>query len=269
MIGLINQLWDLSVAGGSLVSSFGFSAVISHLGWDSLERFFIGATNSSLFKVNLYRKREEVGYGWTEAVGGGARGEVTVVPDQANYNSNQPITALHLSKHSNTLLIGTQDSAIQILALPSLLPTRIINPAPSNSSQSSHPTFITTITRTNSTNSHPQLISDSNTSIPPRPLLSAGLGRVIRSAEWATNGGQQGRTSLIALPGNPDLRQILNLARDRVNQADPSLVPVKVDQGGASLLEEELSRVRAQLAKAVSLNEAMWQKVVQAGLEQS
>ena len=267
-------MWDLSLPGGSLVSSFQFESVVNHLGWDSLERFFIGATNDSVQKVNLYRKSQQIGYDWTETLGGGGRGDVSLVTDQTRYNSRQTITALHLSKYSQTVVIGTDQSAIQILALPSLLPTRIINPQPTSPSAASYPTFLATTTRPSSTDSHSRLSSDSNPSTGELVLLSSGLGRVIRSPEWATNGGQKGRTSQLKLSTTQDLRRLISLPGAGVGVAvDPvesSRKEVGVDPGGAVVgLEEELGRVRAQLAKAVSLNEAMWQKVVHAGLEQS
>jgi len=182
--------------------------------------------------------------------------------------SSEVISAVHLTDDSRMIIIGTEQSAIQILGLPSLLPTRIINPPPTTT----HPgpiSFIHTLTRSILDKLERPLYSDSGSTKLERALLSGGIGRVIRPIEWAQNGGNGGRKVELNLGSNQDVRQLLDPLSPFLNRAEPTLALRGAARsiGRETELEEELGRVRAQLAKAVGLNEAIWKKVVDGGLK--
>ena len=86
-------MWDLSIPGGVVVSTFAFASPLTHLAWDKLERFFFAVTTkdktSTLSKVNLYQKRNEIGYELDQVVGGGGRGDVQLATDATEYKLNK------------------------------------------------------------------------------------------------------------------------------------------------------------------------------------
>ncbi len=161
------------------------------------------------------------------------------------------------------MIVGTERSAVHVLALPSLQQSRIINPPPTNNNQGPI-TFLATLLRPSSDFLEAGFQSESGPSPLERPLMSGGMGRVVRGPEWAQSGGHQGRKAAVKVGSTADVRELLSRAG-----AETQSVRVGSDSGGGreSELAEELAKVRAQLAKAVGLNEAMWNKVVQAGLD--
>jgi hypothetical protein len=92
------QIWDISTSPPLLLSTFSFPTPVSHIAWDSLERFFFAAgpspnsssfaaaangapapptTGSRVVRVNLYKKKkDEFGMEAVEQVAGLGRGEV-------------------------------------------------------------------------------------------------------------------------------------------------------------------------------------------------
>lgn len=92
------QIWDISTSPASLLSTFSFPHPVTHIAFDSLERYFFAAGPASVLassaatsastadapapgsrvvRVNLYRQRkDEYGIEVAEPVGGGGRGEV-------------------------------------------------------------------------------------------------------------------------------------------------------------------------------------------------
>ena len=100
------QIWDFSTSTPTLLSTFSFPSPVSHIAWDPLERFFFAAGpvpptapgnegsaengkkfgGSRVMRVDLFkRRRDEMGYEMTEAVGGGGRGEIDTVVDAKEY----------------------------------------------------------------------------------------------------------------------------------------------------------------------------------------
>lgn len=95
------QIWDLSTATPSLLSTFSFASPVSHVAWDPLERFFFAACSepqvatpakkdesvgTKVMKISLYRKKkDEYGYEMSEAIGGGGRGEVETAVESGTY----------------------------------------------------------------------------------------------------------------------------------------------------------------------------------------
>lgn len=100
------KVWDLSTAAPSLLSTFSFPAPVTHVAWDTLERFFfavcpipgaapvsgnpsaaVATAGSKVIRVALYAKtKDDFGHDMTEAVGGGGRGEVESVSEGTSYS---------------------------------------------------------------------------------------------------------------------------------------------------------------------------------------
>lgn len=211
----------------------------------------------------------------------GEAGVLILMIDQ----SDSTITAMHLSAHSPLLLLGTAASSVHVLALPSLLPTRIIPPPPTTTTPGAI-TFLTTIVRP------PDLGalaggsgsggagSASTGVLPPRPVFVTGqMGRTVRSQnEWG-RGGEGGRLVelRIAQGSRTDIEDLIGMAVGGTESARMALArertvvsPITQEATGATdraqrvaQLEQEVLKLRADLGRAVQLNESMWKKIVE------
>ncbi|KAK4700094.1 pre-rRNA-processing protein IPI3, partial [Phenoliferia sp. Uapishka_3] len=280
------KIWDLSTAAPSLLSTFSFPAPVTHVAWDSLERFFFAvcplsvavptlgsaastpaSAGSRVMRVALFSKtKDDFGHDMTEAVGGLGRGEVETVSEGTSYTVPDTITALHLSRHSPTLVLGTSSSTLHILALPSLLPTRLI-PPPLSSTPPGPITFVSTLLRP------PDLGAGGATgggvALPQPIVMSGGMGRTVKGTQWG-GGGKTGRVATMRVGRAVDVLELIAPARDNSSAAAWGAVPVstQVDVEAANKaqqLEQEVRDLKAQLAKAVGLNDAMWKKIVEGG----
>lgn len=280
------KIWDISTTTPSLLSTFAFKSSITHVAWDPLERFFFVASpvpspaagaepgkkdqevmGSQVMKVSLYRKKlDEFGHEMSEAIGGGGRGDVEQAVDSNFYAVPDTITALHLSAHSPTLLLGTSTSTIHVLALPSLLPTRII-PPPLSSTPPGAITFVSTMIRP------PDLgagtAEGGGVSLPARTVMSGGMGRTVKGITW-TQGGKGGRTVAMRVGRSMDVRDLINPISTGTKVVE--LQSGGTREGGESViriaaLEEELRKVKQQLTKAIEMNDAVWKRVVDGSIK--
>ncbi|KAK4053650.1 Pre-rRNA-processing protein ipi3 [Microbotryomycetes sp. JL221] len=282
------KLWDISNSAPALLSTFSFSNPVTHIVWDSLERFFFAAgptqtndtTSSRVVKVSLYRKRKDAfGYEAVEAVGGGGRGDVERLTEEHTYEITDTITAMHLSRHSPLLVLGTASTQIHLLALPSLVSTRII-PAPPSSTPIGPITFVETLLRPSEIGSNSTLATTSGRGVlPARPVMVDGMGRTARNPiEWI-KGGQQGRTVEMRVGVAPDVQELINPAQglNELNSAllfankvggglrdnTGTMTGVESDKDKCDKMEQEVFKLRGQLGKAVALNDSMWKKIVE------
>lgn len=181
-------------------------------------------------------------------------------------DNSDTITALHLSRHSPTLILGTSSSTLHILALPSLLPTRLI-PPPLSSTPPGPITFVSTLLRP------PDLGAGGATgggvALPPPIIMSGGMGRTVRGTQWG-EGGKTGRVATMRVGRAVDVLDLIAPAQTA------RAAPVVLISGGTSQQadgeaserlrqqEGEIRELKAQLAKAGSLNDSMWKKLVDA-----
>ena len=239
-------------------------------------------------------KRDENADGW-EAIGGGGRGENETVQQAANGSSSIPgriyalsatsgdaagagssetVSSMHLSALSSTLLVGTSQGNIRILSLPSLQPIRTVSPAQSSSTSSlaSPITFIRCLLRP------PDLVS--------RTGQGANTGRDDQAIQPRTVAQQLSRT--LVRPYEFEMapqERIIPMRITRQRRVDADLIPPisafkqylptspqdvlslsrSENAGGPDALataEQENIRLREQLARAVALNERMWESLV-------
>ncbi|POY72909.1 hypothetical protein BMF94_4070 [Rhodotorula taiwanensis] len=326
------KIWDISTTPASLLSTFSFPHPVSHIAWDALERHFFAAGptlpssanaaaststaeassssssvgGSRVVRVNLFRRRkDEFGFDVTEPVGGGGRGEVERVGGEGQsqsqgqegetYEISETITSLHLSSHSPTLLVGLANSAIHLLSLPSLLPTRVLTPPPSSTSPGPI-TFLTTLLR-------PPELGSSNADLPQRVVMPQGMGRTVVGPDDRERGGPKGRIvemrigaagsataaafglsgvgsveDLISpVQGVPSLLAQLSAAGNGAfGGAAAAAGGAGAGAGAAALdkerkrahdLERQVEALQRDLGRAASVNEAMWKKVVDSALK--
>ncbi|KAJ8292015.1 Pre-rRNA-processing protein IPI3 [Rhodotorula toruloides] len=302
------KIWDISTSPASLLSTFSFPHSITHIAFDALERYFFAAgpaspstssaatpstaeapaASSRVVRVNLYRKRkDEFGIEVAEPVGGGGRGEVERVGEGAGkegevYEVADTITSLHLSPHSPSLFVGLASSAIHVLSLPSLLPSRILAPPPSSTSPGAI-TFLQTLLRP------PELGASSSSSgtgiggeVPLRRVMPQGMGRTVVVPEERERGGPKGRVvemRIGAAGSGLRLDELICPARGLtpLSLATAGTGSSVVAGGAAGALEKERNRandlerevevLKRELGRAVSVNEGMWKKVVEGALD--
>ncbi|GAA6054791.1 hypothetical protein JCM3770_007436 [Rhodotorula araucariae] len=300
------KIWDISTTPASLLSTFSFPHPVSHIAWDTLERFFFAAgptvspssssaatpsvpsssepapSGSRVVRVNLYRKRrDEFGIEVAEPVGGGGRGEIERVGEGSGkegevYEIPETITALHLSTHSPTLLLGTSHTAVHVLSLPSLLPSRILAPPPSSTSPGPL-TFLTTLLRPSELGaSAAGAAAAGSHDLPQRPVMPLGMGRTVVPPSERERGGKQGRIVDVRVGAAAvDVAALLQPARGLA----PRTLPGAGGAGGAGqealererrradALEREVELLKRQLGRAVGQNEVVWKKAVEGVLE--
>ncbi|KAK4048560.1 hypothetical protein OIV83_004728 [Microbotryomycetes sp. JL201] len=267
------KVWDISNSAPTLLSTFSFATPVTHVVWDSLERFFFAAgpnskQGSRIVKVSLYQKRtDEYGYEAVEAVGGGGRGDVQRVTEQHTYDIADAITAMHLSAHSPLLAVGTAATQVHLLALPSLMPTRII-PAPPSSTPIGPITFVQTMLRPPELGQNP---AGASVAMPARSVMTGGMGRTARNVASWTAGGATGRLYETRIGVAPDATDLVmpatGLSMSSVSASASTGAGhagrAQSEQARLAELEQEVAKLKGQLGKAVSLNDSMWKKLVE------
>ncbi|GAA6018712.1 hypothetical protein JCM11491_001276 [Sporobolomyces phaffii] len=279
------KVWDLATTPATLLTTFEFPARVQHLVVDPLERFlFVSVPTSSggskVIRVNLYAQSSDGRTKTVTAVGGtrGAAGKLERISvDAANdvpgetYTLAEPVSALHLSRHSPTLLVATAaTSQVHALALASLLPTRVISPPPSSTPYGGL-AFLTTF-----------LYEPGGSRAGVEREIATTLGRTVVGVDERERGGKNGTT-----------------VAQRIHEADPvedligpvaGLPSMFTSGGGDSAgahgataahngggagrdretierLEKELEGYRKGLDKANRVNERIWKSVVEATLQ--
>ncbi|SCV73015.1 BQ2448_6940 [Microbotryum intermedium] len=294
------KIWDISTCPSILLATFSFPSPIELLAWDPFERYFFASgpnpaspSNSTKYrvvKVPLYETPPTNPDGFASVVealvGNDEHGRVQTAVEKNVYSISDRITAVSLSSLSPTLLVGTSTSQIHLLSLPSLLAIRIILPPPSTAPPSPI-TYLSTLLRPSNLGSNTS--NSSNPNEGARTLFVHGLGRsMVLSAVGGTGGedylkgGNQGRVVEMRVPLARDVSWIIRipcgLTRSSRNERTMSVVQGKmtggtmgVDGGSEALvkvqeLEDQIAKLKMQLGKAVSLNQGMWDKVVQGSL---
>ncbi|KAF5362425.1 hypothetical protein D9756_002430 [Leucocoprinus leucothites] len=120
------KLWDL--ASGTLLTTFQFPQVITHLAWDATERLFFAASpDGSIHRVNLFRQRKnDAGELIHEALGGGGTSDIIRVGEEDQtpqtrrlIQVGETVSAMAISLTSTFLLVGTSSGMIHLYDLTS------------------------------------------------------------------------------------------------------------------------------------------------------
>ncbi|KAF5373264.1 hypothetical protein D9615_007472 [Tricholomella constricta] len=273
------KLWDLS--SQSLLTTFQFPQAISCLTWDLTERIFLAASaDGSVHQMNLFRQRDtKKGGQFTEAIGGAGVSDVIRVGEENGeaqkkrlISIGQPITALAISLTSSHLLVGTEAGLIHVYDIPSHQLLRTI---------STHKglaiTHLATMLKPPDLIGHVNLnltvgnISDAKDVIPVKPISPFQRMRDPKTRE--------AHDVLILLPAQRSVHseetyETEQFLRDHAFFVQPSSITDAPGTDKLTLkskidnLEAEVARLREQLGRAKTVNDVMWDTVVQRTLGQ-
>jgi len=269
------KLWDLS--SRSLLTTFQFPQPIKCLAWDVTERmFFAGSADGSVHQMNLFRQREDNAGGQvTEAVGGAGVSDIIRVGDEdlqikkkRLISVGQPITTLSVSLTSTLLLVGTSTGLVHVYDIPSHQLLRTISAHKGLSI-----THLATMLKPPDLIGHVSLnisAADAKDVVPVKIVAPFQRMRDLKTREvhevvmmlpiQDTSNNYDDATSY----GTEEF------LRDHAFFAQ-SYAPTAPDVQSSSIslqtkvtdLEAEVTRLREQLGKAKSVNDVMWETVVQ------
>ncbi|KAF9462926.1 WD40 repeat-like protein [Collybia nuda] len=274
------KLWDLS--SRSLLTTFQFPQPISCLTWDLTERVFLAASeDGSIHQMNLFRQRTpDTGTPVAEAIGGAGINDIIRVGEDQEARKKRlisvgdPITALAISLTSSLLLVGTSTGLVHVYDLPSHQLLRTI---------STHKGF--TITHLASIIKPLDLIghislhinfsnaADVKDMIPIKPILPFQRMRDPKRRET--------HEVSILLPlkkymeneiSNYQMEELLQDYAFFIRPSSPTSTPNNDDiplEDKITSLEEEVKRLRDQLGKAKTINDTMWDTMIQNAMDQA
>ncbi|ORY26263.1 WD40-repeat-containing domain protein [Naematelia encephala] len=229
------------------------SLVPSTLSVDPLERFFyVGTTSGEVFHVPLFKRRNQVGD--LAAIGGGGDGSPPIKTEGSVISLKSPITSLALSLSATHLLVGSHSGEIHVYSLPSHQHLRAI------SSHGSPITHLSTLPRP------PDLVG---TSFKPedwpamevKPFERMRVGKPAREVQETT-------LLLRPSPAAIDRLEALHPPRSWKDYAPPPIVTASDGDNMAEILADN-KRLKAQLDRAVRINEKMWTAVVDLKMTES
>ncbi|KAI0073256.1 WD40 repeat-like protein [Panus rudis PR-1116 ss-1] len=280
------KLWDLS--SNTLLTTFQFPHPIRRLAWDVTERLFFAASEDSIHQVNLFRQREDkfsrVGM---EAVGGAGSGEMIIIDQEGQQESRkrlikvgEPIATLTTSLTTSLLLAGTHSGLILIYDIASHQLLRTISTHKGYSI-----TYLSTMLKPPDLVGH---VSLSLSSAGGSTVSAGGVGEPIpvkpvtafqRIRDPKT---RDAHDVLMMLPvsASREPEAFFDYPMDEVLRDQATFVPHPAlssstgqnsasQPSGVSLqsrvadLEAEVAKLREQLGKAKSINDTMWETIVQ------
>lgn len=277
------KLWDLE--SKSLLTTFQFPHAVTQIAWDAAERLFFAASgDGSIHQVDLYRTRIDKTHGrMAEAVGGAGVGDTSSVAENERNASNrrlvtvgEPITALCLSLTGAMLLAGTASGNVHVYDVPSHQLLRTINAHPGPGLAVTH---LTTLLKPPDLVGHVRLDGDKDGRIPVRPIVPFQRMREARPREahevtMMLPHAQKATThdSVTAYPRSELLRDWKffvqqpprsgHAAAGHENENDALLTAARLD-GRTMELEDEVARLKTQLARAKGINDVMWETFMQ------
>ncbi|KAG6865701.1 hypothetical protein C0991_012517 [Blastosporella zonata] len=274
------KLWDLS--SQSLLTTFQFPRPISSLAWDLTERIFMAASpDGSIHQINLFRQRDtKKGGQFTEAIGGAGVSDIIRVGEEDReaqkkrlISVGQPITALCISLTSSHLLVGTEAGLIHVYDIPSHQLLRTIT-----THKGLGITHLATMLKPPDLIGHINLslsvgsAADAKDIIPVKHVSPFQRMRDPKTREAHEVG--------LLLPPQNQIEEdewsyeMNELRRDHAFFVQPSSVSAAPGSDNLTLkskvedLEGEVTRLREQLGKAKTVNNVMWDTVVQKTLRQ-
>ncbi|KAI9459038.1 WD40 repeat-like protein [Russula earlei] len=267
------KLWDL--ASKSLLTTYQFPHAITCIAWDATESlFFAASADGSIHQVNLFRTRIDKTRGpVAEAAGvAGVNDILSVAEDDPNANNRrlvsvgEPITALSLSLTGALLLAGTAVGNVHVYDVPSHQLLRTINAHPGPGLAVTH---LTTLLKPPDLVGHVRLGGDKDGGIPVRSVVpfQRMLEARLRDAHEVTmmlQHAPKGTTheSVTAYPRDELLCDWELFTQPRPaaeNDAPPAAQPAEY----VVELEEEVARLKTQLARAKGINDVMWETLIQ------
>jgi len=272
------KLWDLE--SKSLLTTFQFPHAVTCITWDAAERLFFAASgDGSIHQVNLYRTRIDKTHGlMAEAVGGAGVSDILSAAENEQDASNrrlvsvgEPITALCLSLTGAMLLAGTALGNVHVYDVPSHQLLRTINAHPGPGLAVTH---LTTLLKPPDLVGHVRLDGDKDGGIPVRPIVPFQRMREERPREahevtMMLPHAPKATThdSVTACPREELLRDwefFVQPPRSghAAGHENDALTAARLD-GRTAELEDEVARLKTQLARAKGINDVMWESLMQ------
>lgn len=275
------KLWDLE--SKSLLITFQFPHAVTCITWDAAERLFFAASgDGSIHQVNLYRTRIDRTHGRLAEVVGGAGVSDTAENERDASNRRlvtveEPITALCLSLTGAMLLAGTALGNVHVYDVPSHQLLRTINAHPGPGLAVTH---LTTLLKPPDLVGHVRLdgVKDGRISVRPivpfqrmreaRPREAHEVTMMLPHAQKATT-----HDSVTAYPRREELLRDWEFlvkspparsgnAAAAGHENDALLTAARLD-GRTTELEDEVARLKTQLARAKGINDVMWETFMQ------
>jgi pre-rRNA-processing protein IPI3 len=266
------KIWDLS--SKSLLTTFQYPRPITVLAWDQTERLFFAASpDGSIHQTNLFRQREgNSGVRNLEAVGGAGGSDLVRVGEDVReaqkkrlISIGQQITSMTISLTSALLLVGTAAGLIHVVDIPTHQQLRTIT-----MHKGSSITYLQTMLRPPDLIGHIDLSlhighgTDPKDNIPIRPILAFQRMRDAKAREIHD-------VSLMLPTADQPLTEPLDYSTDELLRDRSFFLQSAIDLGADAVtikarvteLEGEVEHLKAQLGKAKSINDAMWDNVVQ------
>ncbi|KAI0255931.1 WD40 repeat-like protein [Lactifluus subvellereus] len=267
------KLWDLS--SKSLLTTFQFPHAVTSITWDVTERlFFAASADGSIHQVNLFRTRiDKTGARVAEAVGGAGIGDVLSVGDDGPsvgkrrlVSVGEPVTALSLSLTGALLLAGTALGNVHVYDVPSHQLLRTINAHPGPGLAV---TYLATLLKPSDLVGHVHLGGDKDGGIPVRPIVPFQRMREARPREahevtmMLPHAQKATHESVTAYSREELLRDWEFFTRPRPAADGTDALPAARADGRVTQLEDEVARLKTQLARAKGVNDVMWETLVQ------
>ncbi|KAH9169914.1 WD40 repeat-like protein [Lactarius sanguifluus] len=262
------KIWDLS--SKSLLTTFQFPHAVACIAWDLTERlFFAASTDGSIHQVNLFRTRANKSGGYVaEAIGGAGVNDVLLVRDDDSSTTKrrlisvgEPVTALSFSLTGALLLAGTALGNVHVYDVPSHQLLRTIN---------AHPALL----KPPDLVGHVQLGGDKDGGIPVLPILPFQRMREARPRE------AHEVTMVLPHARNSTHESVTTYSREELLRdweffVKPATSTVETDalsapplDGRVTELEDEVARLKSQLARAKGINDVMWETLTQTAAAQ-
>ncbi|KLO17981.1 pre-rRNA-processing protein IPI3 [Schizopora paradoxa] len=264
------KLWDIS--SRTLLTTFMFPNPIIRLAFESTERTFFAASSDdagTIHQVKLYRRREADGRraGGFEAVGGGGVDEAIRLDANAErtITVGQPVSAMAISLNASSLIVGTENGLVNVYDIASHQLLKSI---------SSHKglaiTYLVPMLRPPDLIGHTSIsLSTSNiTTKESLPLKPIAPFQRIRDPK-----AREAHEVPMILPlstedhYDPTFYSESELLQDHATFVQPPFLKSGTtsvaSQSRITELEAEVLRLQEQLGKAKSINDTMWEKIVQ------
>jgi len=255
------KVWDLN--SRTILSTFLFPAPINCLAWERTERiFFASSQKGDVYRVNLYRKRQDhLQVSVMEAIGGGASlGEqIQIASLDGETTRLIPVgespTCMSLSMNANHLLIGLETGLVHIYDVSSHQLLRTIT------NHKGQPIIkVGTIIKPSDLMGHVEFGETSvlKEDVPIRPLLPFQRVRDPRAREAHEVSVLLPQANIVPLRTQDELFAQVMSEYNSFTKEDESNDPSNALRDRVSELEAEVNRLRGQLSKAKTINDTMW-----------
>lgn len=264
------KLWDL--ASRRLMTTLQWDEPIWHLAVDPLERFIVVAAKSSVQRVDMYDTTTG------HALGGrGSTGVVERMSDTHRVSLSEPVSAIALSHMASHVAVGTAHGVVHIMDVLTLQTVRTLPVAGTTASATptTPVTSICSLVRPVDLMSTLTLRGAATKRTSARGDTEASASTYIESLPLPTIAPQFARTVVpvmetmhvmlrpvphVATAHDAPSSDVLHASPQNEGPALSTSTPRSID---TSVYEAEIQALQAQVQRAKTLNDQLWQHLVQ------